>query len=210
MDSDVVSIDFGALGKSVGVPIKTEEVHGRKMEFFDWTLSHAKQALDRIKELAGLGKTVEFISHPTNWLFCAAAEACEKCGYYMSIPAINARIDVPILKTGAAGDDPVANYEITEHGDNVLVRAALKGDAFHMPLEDMGKLVPVTLPAGKNVFLKCDGVAVLSVFWYRAYAQTAKSVWVTENEREFYCVYSKTPEYEPLSVMINPFTKEHV
>lgn len=205
MGNEIVTIDFIELGRSVGVDVKTDEIHGRKMELLDWTLDSAKDALRRIRDAAGLGKTVEFISHPTNWLFCAAAEVCEKCGYYMSVPAINARIDVPVLKTGAAGEDPIVDYEVTESGDNILVRAVLKGDAFHLPLEDMGKLVPITVPAGKNVFLKCDGVAVLSVFWYRAYAQTAKSVWLTEDEKEYYCVHSKAPEYELLDVVTSPF-----
>lgn len=192
---DTNIIDFSELGKSLGMEEIELNIHGHVKSSLNWTVEYSRLALDKIREIAAEGKTVEFIGHPTKWLLCAAVEVCGECGFIVSIPAAGKTLEIPVLKTGVEGLCGLADYIVSKQEDDVFIRTVIKDENSHPGFEDMANMVPVNIPDGKNVFLKCDGVPLVALYWSRAYAQKAKSLWVTEDDGEYYCVMTKTDDF---------------
>lgn len=191
-------IDFAELGKSLGMEAKELNVHGHIKLSLDWTADYSRLAIEKIAAIAAQGKPVEFIGHPTKWLLCAAAETCGECGFVISIPAAGKTIEIPVLETGAEGLCGLADYIVREQGADIFIQTVIKDGNSHPGFDDMASMTPVNIPEGKNVFLNCDGIPLASLYWSRAYSPKAKSLWVTEDCDDYYCVITKTDEFSLL------------
>ena len=196
---EYTELNFYKLAEEIGVPSSEQTLpDGHKKTVYHWDVPLAAAAYERILELVREGKPVQAVGHPTKWLLCAAAIAADQCGFQTAIPAVNAVVKFPTLPLTSTDEDPIAGYDIRVTEDAVYVRTYIKDGESHPPIDAMGSMRPIRIPAGRDVFIDCAGIPLIAVFWAKAYAAVAKSLWINENhgDHEYFCAYTtdkKTP-----------------
>ena len=193
MDQNYNVIDMNELGKQVGAPVSMERFGDREMELVHWDLEHELAALRKLEELAANGRPFRFEGHPSKWLLIAMCNALRDNGVIMYIPPLKAETPLKAFRVGNE-DDGVSTFQVSENGDTVLVDYKFKD----MKPQEIHQTIVPPLPEGRDVIIRATRHPILNaVCMALSYADTARSVWVTPDYEDDYCVcaITNTPEY---------------
>lgn len=194
MEQNYNIVNMNELGKAVNAVVYMDPVGDRVVEKIRWTLEPEKAALEAVKEMAKNGKPFRFELHPSKWLLVAMCRALEDNGVSMYIPKLDVEIPLKPFRVGAE-DDGMSKFEIQEEGNTIYVNYTFEDIS---PVDMLRTVVP-ELPSGKDIVIRAVRHPILNaVCMALSYADTCRSVWVTPDIGDNYCVcaITNTPEYE--------------